>query len=62
MTAWQDWRIGAGTAVAAVAGWGVLAGLWTPRGPLTTAAALSAMVISLLVGAVAGGSSSASTA
>jgi len=32
----------------------VLAGWWTPRGPLTTAAALAAMALSLAVGAVAG--------
>jgi hypothetical protein len=52
--AWRDWRVGAGVAVAAAAGWGLLAGLWTPRGPLTTAEALAAMVISLVVGASAG--------
>ena len=52
--AWRDWRIRAGFAVACAAGWGLLAGLWTPRGPLTTAQALSAMAISLVLGVTAG--------
>lgn len=34
--------------------WGLLAGLWTPRGPLTTAQALATLVLSLLVGVAAG--------
>jgi hypothetical protein len=36
------------------AGWGLGVGLWTRRGPLTTAAALTTMVVSLLVGAAVG--------
>ncbi|HYN30886.1 MAG TPA: alpha/beta hydrolase [Dermatophilaceae bacterium] len=34
--------------------WGLLAGWWTPRGPLTTAEAVASIAISLLVGAAAG--------
>ena len=36
------------------AGWGVLAGWWTPRGPITTVEALSATGVSLTVGIVGG--------
>ena len=36
------------------AGWGVLAGWWTPRGPITTLQALTAIAVSLAVGALAG--------
>jgi pimeloyl-ACP methyl ester carboxylesterase len=36
------------------AGWGVLAGWWTPRGPITTLQALTAIGVSLAVGALAG--------
>ena len=45
-----------GWVVAAVlaAGWGVVAGLLTPRSPLTTGAALVSIVVSLGVGGVAG--------
>lgn len=45
-----------GFAVAALiaAAWGLLAGLWTPRGPLTTSEALWSLVISLAIGALAG--------
>ncbi|OJF11282.1 alpha/beta fold hydrolase [Couchioplanes caeruleus] len=42
------------TALAASASWGVAAGLWTPRGPLTTAQALWSIAISLAVGYAAG--------
>ncbi|MDT7786051.1 MAG: proline iminopeptidase [Pseudonocardiales bacterium] len=52
--AWRNWRTGPGIAVGGAAGWGLLAGLWTPRGPLTTMQALSAMAISLFVGVSAG--------
>jgi len=41
-------------AVAAPTLWGVTAGIWMPRGPLTTAEALWSIVLSLVVGAVAG--------
>lgn len=52
--AWKDWRIGAANAVGIAAAWGLIAGLWTPRGPLTTAQAIWSIVISLVIGAIAG--------
>jgi len=51
---WRDRRLGIGLAVAAAALWGLVAGWWTPRGPLTTGQALWAMAISLAIGATAG--------
>ena len=51
---WRDWRVGLATAIGIAAAWGLLAGWWTPRGPLTTAQAIWSMVLSLLVGGVAG--------
>ena len=36
------------------AGWGLLAGWWTPRGPVTTLQALTAIGASLAVGALGG--------
>jgi hypothetical protein len=51
---WQRRWAGPAVAVAVAAGWGLVAGWWTPRGPLTTASALASMLISLGVGAVAG--------
>ena len=42
-----------GTVVVA-AGWGLLAGVWTPRGPMTTAQALGSIATSLAVGTLAG--------
>lgn len=36
------------------AAWGLVAGLWMPRGPLTTAEAIRSIVISLVVGCLAG--------
>lgn len=47
----RSWLVGA---VGLAALWGVVAGLWTPRGPLTTSEALWSIAISLLVGAAAG--------
>jgi pimeloyl-ACP methyl ester carboxylesterase len=41
-------------AVAAAAGYGLIAGWWTPRGPVTVVEALSAMLLGLVVGVVAG--------
>ncbi len=41
-------------AVAVAASYGVIAGLWTPRGPLTTAEALIAMTLAALTGVAAG--------
>lgn len=46
----HGWVVAAGLALA----WGVLAGLLTPRSPLTTGAALASIVVSLGVGGVAG--------
>ncbi len=51
---WRDRRIGAACGVGAAAVWGLVAGLWTPRSPLTTAQAIWSIVISLTVGVVAG--------
>jgi pimeloyl-ACP methyl ester carboxylesterase len=51
---WKDWRVGTAVGVAAAASWGVVAGMWTPRGPLTTSQAIWSIVISLTVGATAG--------
>lgn len=45
---------GIAAGVAAAAAWGVLAGRWTPRGPLTSRQALWSIVISLAVGGLAG--------
>lgn len=44
------WALGALVPVV----WAVVAGLWTPRGPLTTAEVLAAMIIGALVGYAAG--------
>ncbi|MDN5766867.1 MAG: hypothetical protein L0H78_13750, partial [Humibacillus sp.] len=41
-------------AVAVAAGWGLLAGWWTPRSPLTTGEALWSIGISVAVGVAAG--------
>lgn len=51
---WKDWRAGLGLAAVASAGWGLVAGWWTPRGPLTTSEALWSIVVSFSVGAAAG--------
>ncbi len=51
---WRDGRIGVCCGMGAAAGWGLVAGLWTPRSPLTTAQAMWSIVISLIVGVVAG--------
>ncbi|XVU27680.1 alpha/beta fold hydrolase [Actinoplanes sp. CA-054009] len=39
---------------ALAAGWGVIAGLWTPRGPLTIAEALCSVAVSAAIGLAAG--------
>ena len=52
---WRDWRLGAGAAAGAAALGALLLGWWTPRGPMTTAQALTAMAIGALLGAAAGG-------
>jgi proline iminopeptidase len=51
---WAHQRIGVAVAVGAAACWAVAAGLWTPRGPLTTGQAIWSMVISLCIGAASG--------
>ncbi len=47
---WSRWLL----AAAVAAGWGVLAGWWTPRSPLTTGEALWSIGISVAVGIAAG--------
>lgn len=51
---WRDRRIGVAAAVAVAVGFGLLAGWLTPRGPVTIAQALTAMIAGLAVGAAAG--------
>lgn len=43
-----------GVLVVIAAGWGLLAGWWTPRGPVTTAQAQTAIALSLVVGGLGG--------
>lgn len=50
----RDWRVGAATAAGIVAATGVVVGLWTPRGPMTTSQALLAMFLGTAVGVAAG--------
>jgi proline iminopeptidase len=50
----DDRRQAWSAALLAAAGYGVIAGWWMPRGPLSTVEGLSAMVLGLLVGIVAG--------
>ena len=52
--AWRDRRIGVAAVVVAAGLYGVVAGWWTPRGPVTTPQALAAIGISLVVGVFAG--------
>lgn len=51
---WRDWRFGAAGGVGAAASWGLAAGVWTPRSPLTTNQAIWSIVISVTIGLVAG--------
>lgn len=51
---WGDRRIGVAAVTTLAASWGLIAGWWTPRGPLTTGEALWSIVISLIVGCIAG--------
>lgn len=51
---WREPVVGTGAAAALVTVWAVIAGSWTPRGPLTTGQALWSLALSLLVGALAG--------
>lgn len=43
-----------GVIIAVVGTWGLAAGWWTPRGPLTIPEALATMVIALIVGVISG--------
>ena len=52
--AWERPLVGAGLAAAVAAISGLVAGWWTPRGPITSGEVLATMAVSLLVGAVAG--------
>ncbi len=54
MFLWGDRRFGIATAVTAAAGFGLVAGWLTPRGPVTVAQALTAMTVGLAVGAACG--------
>ena len=50
----RDRWAGIAATVIVAAGWGLLAGWWTPRGPITTLHALTAIAGSLAVGALGG--------
>jgi pimeloyl-ACP methyl ester carboxylesterase len=52
--AWERPLVGAGLAAAVAAISGLVAGWWTPRGPISTGEVLATMAVSFLVGAVAG--------
>ncbi|HZA73547.1 MAG TPA: alpha/beta hydrolase [Propionibacteriaceae bacterium] len=49
-----DKRLAWGLALLVAVGYGLVAGWWTPRGPMSTFEGLSAMGLALLVGSVAG--------
>ena len=51
---WSRPRLALASAAALAAAWGLVAGSWMPRGPLTTSEAMWSIVVSLLVGASAG--------
>ncbi len=51
---WQRRGYRFSAAVAVAAAWALLAGWWTPRGPLTTGEALTTMAVSVAVGTTAG--------
>lgn len=51
---WRDRRVGLLVTVGVAGLWGLTAGWWTPRGPLTSGEALAAMALGLLVGLVGG--------
>ena len=51
---WSDWRIGLAALVAVTVGAGAISAWLTPRGPITTAEALTSMAAALVIGMVAG--------
>jgi proline iminopeptidase len=51
---WADKRLAWGLAALAAAGYGLVAGWWTPRGPMSAFEGLAAMGFGLLVGLLAG--------
>lgn len=51
---WASRWLGVAAVLALASAWGLVAALWTPRGPLTTGEALWSMVICLAVGALGG--------
>ena len=51
---WRDRRLAIVIVVAAAAGYGVVAGWWTPRGPNNANQALAAMALSIGVGLLSG--------
>lgn len=51
---WSDWKIGLVVAVGMAAGAGLISAWLTPRGPVTTAQALTSMATALVIGVVAG--------
>ena len=51
---WRDQRVAVAVGFGIAALWGLIAGWWTPRSPLTTSAALWSMLISAMVGVIAG--------
>jgi pimeloyl-ACP methyl ester carboxylesterase len=51
---WGDWRVGAGVAAGIAALAALITGWWMPRGPMTGAQALAAMMIGAAVGVGAG--------
>lgn len=52
--AWADRRLAWGLALLVAVAYGLVAGWWTPRGPVSTMEGLSAMGMGLLVGCIAG--------
>lgn len=53
-TIWDNRRVAVAVTVLLAATWGLAAGWWTPRGPLTTSAAIFSIIVSLGVGGLAG--------
>lgn len=51
---WSDWRVGLGAAIALAAGFGLISGWLTPRGPITTYEALISIGAALGIGIGAG--------